>query len=218
MSKGALDVLMEAGWAADAGTPKGAGSAHHLRHDERVSGRVRAQCDRGICRASMSSKGAGLFEGNLPAGYDASATGRRASARADEDPLEDRRRSSKLWAASRRRKRAKRQERGLGRGALTASRKRGQYRLARLPLSRGETMVSRSAICVATHPLRFFGGARRSAGLAARLASRGLMTSRWSIPRVDAVVRRRRRSGRPGSSHMSFAARPARATRPIFAR
>ena len=32
---------------AHAGTPKGAGSAHHLRHDDRLSGRVRTERDRG---------------------------------------------------------------------------------------------------------------------------------------------------------------------------
>ena len=46
VSKGALDVLMEARLGADARAAQGAGSADHLRHDERIPDPFRARRDR----------------------------------------------------------------------------------------------------------------------------------------------------------------------------
>src|SRR6185437_4575682 len=135
VSKGALDVLMEAGWVrmrgrrkapgrpitygtttaflveldrrdpwrrgvegrarrpdggglgAHAGAPEGAGPAHHLRHDHRVSGRIRSQRDRrpaGPRRAKGRRIVRREIAGRLrpsPAGRRAGLEGGRGSAR-----------------------------------------------------------------------------------------------------------------------------------------
>jgi len=88
VSKGALDVLMEAGWVRMRGRRKAPGRpiTYGTTTEFLVEFGLNAIGD---LPGLDELKGAGLFEGKLPAGYDVPQPDDAPGLRADEDPLED---------------------------------------------------------------------------------------------------------------------------------
>src|SRR5262249_23125450 len=88
VSKGALDALMEAGWVRMRGRRKAPGRPITYRTTSAflVEFGLNAISD---LPGLDELKGAGLFEGKLPAHYDIPQPDDGAGLRADEDPLEE---------------------------------------------------------------------------------------------------------------------------------
>jgi len=88
VSKGALDVLMEARWVRMRGRRKAPGRpiTYGTTTDFLVEFGLNAIAD---LPGLDELKGAGLFEGKLPAGYDVPQPDDASALRADEEPLED---------------------------------------------------------------------------------------------------------------------------------
>jgi segregation and condensation protein B len=88
VSKGALDVLMEARWVRMRGRRKAPGRpiTYGTTNEFLVEFGLNAIAD---LPGLDELKGAGLFDGKLPAGYDIPQPDDGSDLRADEDPLED---------------------------------------------------------------------------------------------------------------------------------
>ena len=88
VSKGALDVLMEARWVRLRGRRKAPGRpiTYGTTTDFLVEFGLNAIAD---LPGLDELKGAGLFEGKLPAGYDVPQPDDASALRVDEEPLED---------------------------------------------------------------------------------------------------------------------------------
>jgi segregation and condensation protein B len=97
VSKGALDVLMEAGWVRMRGRRKTPGRpiTYGTTTEFLVEFGLNAIAD---LPGLDELKGAGLFEGKLPPGYDIPQPDDATALRADEDPLEDSSPLEQAWA------------------------------------------------------------------------------------------------------------------------
>ena len=97
VSKGALDVLMEAGWVRMRGRRKAPGRpiTYGTTTEFLVEFGLNAIGD---LPGLDELKGAGLFEGKLPAGYDVPLPDDASALREDEDPLEDPSPLEQAWA------------------------------------------------------------------------------------------------------------------------
>ena len=97
VSKGALDVLMEARWVRMRGRRKAPGRpiTYGTTTEFLVEFGLNAIAD---LPGLDELKGAGLFDGKLPAGYDVPQPDDASALRADEDPLEDTRSRASLGA------------------------------------------------------------------------------------------------------------------------
>src|SRR5580692_479780 len=98
VSKGALDVLMEARWVRMRGRRKAPGRpiTYGTTTEFLVEFGLNAIAD---LPGLDELKGAGLFEGKLPPGYDIPQPDDSATLRADEDPLEDPSPLEQAWAS-----------------------------------------------------------------------------------------------------------------------
>jgi segregation and condensation protein B len=97
VSKGALDVLMEARWVRMRGRRKAPGRpiTYGTTTEFLVEFGLNAIAD---LPGLDELKGAGLFEGKLPAGYDIPQPDDASALRADEEPLEDTSALEQAWA------------------------------------------------------------------------------------------------------------------------
>ena len=97
VSKGALDVLMEAGWVRMRGRRKAPGRpiTYGTTTGFLVEFGLNAIAD---LPGLDELKGAGLFEGKLPSGYDLPQPDDAPALRVDEDPLEDPSPLEQAWA------------------------------------------------------------------------------------------------------------------------
>ena len=97
VSKGALDVLMEAGWVRLRGRRKAPGRpiTYGTTTEFLVEFGLNAVAD---LPGLDELKGAGLFDGKLPPGYDIPQPDDSSTLRADEDPLEDSSPLEQAWA------------------------------------------------------------------------------------------------------------------------
>jgi segregation and condensation protein B len=97
VSKGALDVLMEAGWVRMRGRRKAPGRpiTYGTTTGFLVEFGLNAIAD---LPGLDELKGAGLFEGKLPSGYDLPLPDDAPALRLDEDPLEDPSPLEQAWA------------------------------------------------------------------------------------------------------------------------
>ena len=97
VSKGALDVLMEARWVRMRGRRKAPGRpiTYGTTTEFLVEFGLNAIAD---LPGLDELKGAGLFEGKLPAGYDIPQPDDASALTADEDPLEDASPLEQAWA------------------------------------------------------------------------------------------------------------------------
>jgi segregation and condensation protein B len=97
VSKGALDVLMEARWVRMRGRRKAPGRpiTYGTTTQFLVEFGLNAIAD---LPGLDELKGAGLFEGKLPVGYDIPQPDDTSALRADEDPLEDTSALEQAWA------------------------------------------------------------------------------------------------------------------------
>jgi segregation and condensation protein B len=97
VSKGALDVLMEAGWVRLRGRRKAPGRpiTYGTTTEFLVEFGLNAVAD---LPGLDELKGAGLFDGKLPAGYGIPQPDDSSTLRADEDPLEDPSPLEQAWA------------------------------------------------------------------------------------------------------------------------
>jgi segregation and condensation protein B len=97
VSKGALDVLMEAGWVRMRGRRKAPGRpiTYGTTTEFLVEFGLNAVAD---LPGLDELKGAGLFDGKLPAGYDIPQPDDAPAPRTDEDPLEDSSPLEQAWA------------------------------------------------------------------------------------------------------------------------
>jgi segregation and condensation protein B len=97
VSKGALDVLMEAGWVRMRGRRKAPGRpiTYGTTTGFLVEFGLNAIAD---LPGLDELKGAGLFDGTLPAGYDLPQPDDAPGLRADEDPLDDASPLAEAWA------------------------------------------------------------------------------------------------------------------------
>jgi segregation and condensation protein B len=97
VSKGALDVLMEAGWVRMRGRRKAPGRpiTYGTTTGFLVEFGLNAIAD---LPGLDELKGAGLFEGKLPLGYDLPQPDDAPALRVDEDPLEDPSPLEQAWA------------------------------------------------------------------------------------------------------------------------
>jgi segregation and condensation protein B len=97
VSKGALDVLMEARWVRMRGRRKAPGRpiTYGTTTEFLVEFGLNAIAD---LPGLDELKGAGLFEGKLPAGYDVPEPDDSSALRADEDPLEDSSALEQAWS------------------------------------------------------------------------------------------------------------------------
>jgi segregation and condensation protein B len=97
VSKGALDVLMEAGWVRMRGRRKAPGRpiTYGTTTEFLVEFGLNAIAD---LPGLDELKGAGLFDGKLPAGYDLPQPDDATGLRADEDPLEEPSPLEQAWA------------------------------------------------------------------------------------------------------------------------
>src|SRR6201994_3501653 len=97
VSKGALDVLMEARWVRMRGRRKAPGRpiTYGTTTQFLVEFGLNAIAD---LPGLDELKGAGLFEGKLPVGYDIPQPDDASALRADEDPLEDTSALEQAWA------------------------------------------------------------------------------------------------------------------------
>ena len=96
VSKGALDVLMEAGWVRMRGRRKAPGRpiTYGTTTGFLVEFGLNAIAD---LPGLDELKGAGLFDGKLPAGYDLPQPDDGRDLRADEDPLDDASPLAEAW-------------------------------------------------------------------------------------------------------------------------
>jgi segregation and condensation protein B len=96
VSKGALDVLMEARWVRMRGRRKAPGRpiTYGTTTDFLVEFGLNAIAD---LPGLDELKGAGLFEGKLPVGYDIPQPDDASALRPDEDPLEDTSALEQAW-------------------------------------------------------------------------------------------------------------------------
>jgi segregation and condensation protein B len=97
VSKGALDVLMEAGWVRMRGRRKAPGRpiTYGTTTEFLAEFGLNAIAD---LPGLDELRGAGLFEGKLPAGYDLPRPDDAPALRAEEDPLEDSSPLERAWA------------------------------------------------------------------------------------------------------------------------
>src|SRR5271155_5480116 len=97
VSKGALDVLMEVGWVRMRGRRKAPGRpiTYGTTADFLVQFGLDAIAD---LPGLDELRGAGLFDGKLPVGYDLPHPDDAPALRADEDPLEDSSSLERAWA------------------------------------------------------------------------------------------------------------------------
>ena len=97
VSKGALDVLMEARWVRMRGRRKAPGRpiTYGTTNDFLIEFGLNAIVD---LPGLDELKGAGLFEGKLPAGHDIPQPDDGAALRADEDPLDEPSALEQAWA------------------------------------------------------------------------------------------------------------------------
>ena len=97
VSKGALDVLMEAGWVRMRGRRKAPGRP--ITYGTTTEFLVQFGLDAIADLPGLDElKGAGLFDGKLPAGYDLPRPDDAPALRADEDSLEDPSALERAWA------------------------------------------------------------------------------------------------------------------------
>ena len=97
VSKGALDVLMEAGWVRMRGRRKAPGRP--ITYGTTTEFLIEFGLNGiGDLPGLDELKGAGLFEGKLPAGYDVPQPDDAPALRVDEDPLEDPSALEQAWA------------------------------------------------------------------------------------------------------------------------
>jgi segregation and condensation protein B len=97
VSKGALDVLMEAGWVRMRGRRKAPGRP--ITYGTTTAFLVEFGLNAIADLPGLDElRGAGLFEGKLPAGYDVPQPDDASALRADEDPLEDPSPLEQAWA------------------------------------------------------------------------------------------------------------------------
>jgi segregation and condensation protein B len=97
VSKGALDVLMEAGWVRMRGRRKAPGRP--ITYGTTTEFLVQFALDAIADLPGLDElKGAGLFDGKLPTGYDLPHPDDAPDLRADEDPLEDPSALERVWA------------------------------------------------------------------------------------------------------------------------
>jgi segregation and condensation protein B len=97
VSKGALDVLMEAGWVRMRGRRKAPGRP--ITYGTTTAFLVQFGLDAIADLPGLDElKGAGLFDGKLPTGYDLPLPDDAQELRADEDPLEDASALERAWA------------------------------------------------------------------------------------------------------------------------
>ncbi len=97
VSKGALDVLMEAGWVRVRGRRKAPGRP--ITYGTTTDFLVHFGLDAiGDLPGLDELKGAGLFDGRLPVGYDVPHPDDAPALRADEDPLEEPSALEQAWA------------------------------------------------------------------------------------------------------------------------
>ena len=217
VSKGALDVLMEARWVRMRGRRKAPGRPNYLRHDERVSGRIRAWGDRGSARPRRT-EGRRIVRGKPPVGYDIPQPDDGSALRPDEDSLHILPARASLGACRARRKLSVTSRACLHGGIDGVTKARKDARALkdyRRPVERQWSHDLPSASPCSCALLRL-----RSPKLPRFCPSRRiarLMTSRWLIPWV-----KYRSAQTPvaatGLIAYEFEARPARATRPISAR
>ena len=103
VSKGALDVLMEVGWVRMRGRRKAPGRP--ITYGTTTEFLVQFGLDAIADLPGLDElKGAGLFDGKLPAGYDVPQPDDASTLRADEDPLEDSAARASLGACRARRR------------------------------------------------------------------------------------------------------------------
>jgi len=96
VSKGALDVLMEAGWVRMRGRRKAPGRP--ITYGTTTEFLVQFGLDAIADLPGLDElKGAGLFDGKLPAGYDIPRPDDAPELRTDEDPLEDSSALEQAW-------------------------------------------------------------------------------------------------------------------------
>ena len=97
VSKGALDVLMEVGWVRMRGRRKAPGRP--ITYGTTTEFLVQFGLDAVADLPGLDElKGAGLFDGKLPVGYDVPHPNDAPALRADEDPLEDSSALERAWA------------------------------------------------------------------------------------------------------------------------
>jgi segregation and condensation protein B len=97
VSKGALDVLMEAGWVRMRGRRKAPGRP--ITYGTTADFLVQFGLDTIADLPGLDElKGAGLFDGKLPAGYDLPHPNDAPALMVDEDPLEDPSALERAWA------------------------------------------------------------------------------------------------------------------------
>ena len=97
VSKGALDVLMEAGWVRVRGRRKAPGRP--ITYGTTSEFLVHFGLDAIADLPGLDElKGAGLFDGRLPVGYDVPHPDDGPALRADEDPLEESAALERAWA------------------------------------------------------------------------------------------------------------------------
>ncbi|MGA8586071.1 MAG: SMC-Scp complex subunit ScpB [Roseiarcus sp.] len=97
VSKGALDVLMEVGWVRMRGRRKAPGRP--ITYGTTTEFLVQFGLDAIADLPGLDElKGAGLFDGKLPVGYDVPHPDDAPALRADEDPLEDSSALERAWA------------------------------------------------------------------------------------------------------------------------
>ena len=97
VSKGALDVLMEAGWVRMRGRRKAPGRpiTYGTTSQFLVEFGIDAIAD---LPGLDELRGAGLFDGKLPAGYDLPQPDDASALRSDEDPLDDPSPLERAWS------------------------------------------------------------------------------------------------------------------------
>ena len=97
VSKGALDVLMEAGWVRMRGRRKAPGRpiTYGTTSQFLVEFGIDAIAD---LPGLDELRGAGLFDGKLPAGYDLPQPDDASTLRSDEDPLDDPSALERAWS------------------------------------------------------------------------------------------------------------------------
>jgi segregation and condensation protein B len=97
VSKGALDVLMESGWVRMRGRRKAPGRpiTYGTTNEFLVEFGLNAIAD---LPGLDELKGAGLFDGKLPAGYEVPLPNDAPTLAADEDPLEDSSSLEQAWS------------------------------------------------------------------------------------------------------------------------
>jgi segregation and condensation protein B len=97
VSKGALDVLMEVGWVRMRGRRKAPGRP--ITYGTTTEFLVQFGLDAIADLPGLDElKGAGLFDGKLPVGYDVPRPDDAPALRVDEDPLEDSSALERAWA------------------------------------------------------------------------------------------------------------------------